>query len=84
MSLPSSGNSAPTGSLGGGGGGAKRFLNSRLRLPTMFMYMKGDAGTYSARTILRKSGAKPPMPEANAGSLRQASMVRISPVMPVG
>ena len=43
--LPSSGNSAPTGALGGAGGGAKRFLNAPLRLPTMFMYMKGDAGT---------------------------------------
>ena len=33
------------GILGRRGGGAKRFLKADLRLPTMFMYMKGDAGT---------------------------------------
>ena len=43
--LPSSGNSVPTGAFGGAGGGAKRFLKAPLRLPTMFMYMKGAAGT---------------------------------------
>ena len=81
--LLSIGNSAPTGAWGFGGGGAKRFLKAALRFHTMFMYRKGEPGTYEASTVL-SSATTAQCCLRNAGSDSAEIMVPSSPEMPVG